>query len=243
VTITAIVLLIGSGVLAGVVNTLAGAGSLLTVPIVVVLGLPGTVANGTNRLGIFCHNAVAAWRFRAEGFSGFRQALPALLPIGIGSLIGAFVISSVADKTFERLFGVIMMLLLVPIVWRPPVPAERRGSTVGSFVVFFLIGVYGGMFQAGVGLALIFALSYAGYDLVRANSIKVVINALLTAVALPVFLARGQVAWLPGLVLAVGYAVGGALGVRLAVHHGERIIRPVLAAAVLALAGRMIGLY
>jgi len=243
VTITVIILLIGSGVVAGVVNTLAGAGSLLTVPILVLLGLPGNVANGTNRLGIFCHSAVAAWRFRAEGVSGFRQALPTLLPIGLGSLVGAFVISGVADKTFERLFGVVMVLMLVPIVWRPRVPAERRGSTVGSFVVFFLIGAYGGMFQAGVGLLLIFALSYAGYDLVRANSIKVVINALLTVAALPVFLARGQVVWLPGLVLAIGYAVGGALGVRLAVGLGERIIRPVLAVAVLALAGRMIGLY
>jgi uncharacterized membrane protein YfcA len=87
------------------------------------------------------------------------------------------------------------------------------------------------------------ALSYVGYDLVRANSMKVVLNAALTAVALPVFIAQGQVAWAPGLVLAAGFALGGELGARLAVRGGERLIRPVLAVAVIALAGRMMGMY
>ena len=76
-----------------------------------------------------------------------------------------------------------------------------------------------------------------------ANSIKVVVNAILTCVAIPVFLAQGEIAWLPGLVLAAGYGLGGEVGARLAVHGGERIIRPVLAVSVIALAGRMIGLY
>ncbi len=243
-----IALLVAGGIAAGVVNTLAGAGSLLTVPLLVLVGLPGTLANGTNRVGIFTHNAVASVRFRAEGFSGFRSALPALLPIGLGSLAGAYVISRVADKTFEVLFGFVMVVLLIPILWQTPSlsaakSTARHRSAPVSFLIFFAIGLYGGAFQAGVGIALIFALSYTGMDLVRANSIKVVVNAGLTAVALPVFLLQGQVAWLPGMMLAAGYAIGGVLGVRLAVQGGERVIRPVLAVAVLALAGRMVGLY
>lgn len=239
-----IALLVGGGIVAGVVNTLAGAGSLLTVPLLVLIGLPGTLANGTNRVGIVVHNLVASWRFRAEGLSGFRTALPMLIPIGLGSLVGAFAISQVADKTFERLFGVVMVLLLVPIVWRAPsVRLARQRSPLSSFVVFLGIGLYGGAFQAGVGIALILALSYAGVDLLRANSIKVVINAMLVLVALPVFIVQQQIAWQPAMALAAGYGIGGALGVRLAVVGGERLIRRVLAVAVLALAGRMIGLY
>jgi uncharacterized membrane protein YfcA len=239
---------LAGGVAAGIVNTLAGAGSLLTVPLLVLAGLPGTLANGTNRLGIFTHNAVASVRFRAEGFSGFRSALPALLPIGLGSLAGAYVISRVADKTFEVLFGFVMVLLLIPILWRSPslsiaTTVPRHRSATASFFIFLAIGLYGGAFQAGVGIALILALSYTGMDLVRANSIKVVVNATLTLVALPVFMLQGQVAWLPGLFLAAGYGLGAVLGVRLAVQGGERVIRPVLALAVLALAGRMVGIY
>jgi len=244
VSLSHIALLIGGGIVAGIVNTLAGAGSLLTVPLLVLSGLPGTLANGTNRVGILTHNLVASWRFRAEGVSGFRTALPMLIPIGLGSLTGALVISQVADKTFERLFGVVMVLLLVPTVWRAPsVRAAPHRSPLSSFVVFLGIGLYGGAFQAGVGIALILALSYTGVDLLRANSIKVVINAVLVLVALPVFIVQQQIAWQPAVVLAAGYAIGGVFGVRLAVVGGDRLIRPVLAVAVLALAGRMMGLY
>jgi uncharacterized membrane protein YfcA len=110
-------------------------------------------------------------------------------------------------------------------------------------LLFFAIGLYGGAFQAGVGILLVFALSYAGYDLVRANSIKVVVVFAITFFAVPVFIAADQVAWLEALVLTIGFAAGGELGSRIAVRGGERVIRPVLAAAVLALAGRMFGLY
>ena len=239
-------LLIGGGLFAGVFNTLAGGGSLVSVPLLVMVGLPGTIANGTNRVGIFTQSAVAAWRFRAQGVSGFRHALPALLPIAIGSLIGSFAISQVADKTFESLFGILMVLLLIPILWKSPrasgTPARPWSARV-SFLIFFGIGLYGGAFQAGVGNALVMALSYAGYDLVRANSIKVVVNSTLTLVAVSVFLSQGQIAWLPAVFLATGFGLGGELGARLAVRGGERLIRPVLAVSVLALAGRMVGLY
>jgi uncharacterized membrane protein YfcA len=119
----------------------------------------------------------------------------------------------------------------------------RRWSLPTTALVFLGIGIYGGAFQAGVGIALVFALTYAGYDLIHANSIKVVVNAALTAVALPVFIWNNQVAWIPAIILALGFAAGGELGARMAVRGGERLIRPVLALAVAALAGRMMGLY
>jgi uncharacterized membrane protein YfcA len=246
-TVADSVLLLGGGLVAGVVNTLAGAGSLLTVPLLVLVGLPGTVANGTNRLGVFAQSAVASWRFRAEGVSGVRRSLPVLFPVVVGSFGGSAVISQLSDKTFERLFGIVMVGLLVLILRRPRVPGAaepaRRWSMPMTLLVFLGIGLYGGAFQAGVGIAIVIALSYAGYDLIHANSIKVVVNTALTAVTLPVFIWQDQVAWLPAIILALGFGVGGELGARLAVRGGERVIRPVLALAVVALAGRMVGLY
>ncbi|MCK6554618.1 sulfite exporter TauE/SafE family protein [Candidatus Binatia bacterium] len=239
------VLLIVGGVTAGIVNTLAGAGSLLTVPLLVLAGLPGGVANGTNRIGVLLHNLTAAWRFRAEGVPGVRQALPMLLPICLGSFTGAFAIAWVPDDLFEKLFGVLMVLLLPPLLHTSAggVRQPRQWSAPATFGFFFLVGLYGGAFQAGVGIALLYGLSFTGYDLLRGNSIKVVINAALTAVAVTVFALSGQVVWVPALVLAAGFIVGGIIGVRVAVYGGERVIRPVLVAAVIALAGRMLGLY
>ncbi|MCG8589098.1 MAG: sulfite exporter TauE/SafE family protein [Proteobacteria bacterium] len=239
-------LLVGGGFAAGVLNTLAGGGSLITVPLLVLLGLPGTVANGSNRIGILVQNVAAAWQFRAEGVSGLRRAVPVLLPVGLGSVLGAWAVAQLRDETFERLFGVFMLLLLVPTL-RGTGPERTEHRTAWppwvSAAVFFAIGLYGGAFQAGVGLALILALSRSGLDLVRANSVKTVVIAVLTAVAVPVFIVQGQVVWLHALVLAAGFAVGGVAGARLTVAGGERVVRPVLVVSVLALAGRMLGLY
>ena len=240
-----IALLVGGGIVAGVVNTLAGGGSLLTIPILVLAGLPGTIANGTNRVGILLQNVVAVWGFRSEGVSEIRQALPVLLPVGIGSVLGATWAASLSDAIFERVFAVAMLLLLVPML-----RGGKRGetdappwSTATRAIVFFTIGVYGGALQAGVGIVLLFALHRSGMDLVRANALKVVVIAALTAVAVPVFILEGQVAWWPAALLAAGYSIGAAAGARIAVRGGERVIRPVLVASVIALSGRMFGIY
>jgi uncharacterized membrane protein YfcA len=240
-------LLAAGGLVAGVVNTLAGGGSILTVPLLVLTGLPGTLANGTNRVGILVQNTMAAWSFRREGVSGLRDAWPVLVPVALGSLVGALWVSRLAAETFERVFGVVMLLLLVPTLGSPrraphETPPRPWPAWLSAFV-FLGIGLYGGSVQAGVGLVLVMALSRAGFDLVRANSIKVVVIAVLAVVAVPVFIAARQVVWAPALVLAAGYAAGGALGARIAVRGGERLIRPVMALAVLAMAGRMLRLY
>ncbi|MEE8580980.1 MAG: sulfite exporter TauE/SafE family protein [Myxococcota bacterium] len=235
------------GLVAGLVNTLAGGGSLLTVPLLVMIGLPGGLANGTNRVGILIQSGMAAWRFQSRGVARLSDALPVLVPVALGSVVGALLIAQLEDQTFERIFGLVMVLLLIPILRRPrggsPDGPNAPRSPVLRGALFFAIGLYGGALQAGVGIALLYALSFLGSDLVRSNAIKVVVVAALTLVALPVFAIEGQIAWLPAGILAVGFAAGGELGARLAVRGGERVIRPVLALAVVALAGRMLGLY
>ena len=242
-----ILLLIGGGLLAGTANTLAGGGSLLTVPLLVLLGLPGGVANGTNRLGVLAQSLTAVGSFRSSGIAEFRTAGRVIVPLAIGSLVGAVAVSRIPDAAFERAFGVLMLVLLVPTyLRRGPEKVDEAAAAVWSpkrtWWMFVLIGVYGGAFQAGVGILLLLALSHAGFDLVRANAVKVVVVAASAAVSLPVFIAEDQIEWIPGLVLAVGLAAGGALGARLAVHGGERVIRPVLAVAVVGLALGMLGL-
>lgn len=239
-------ILIAGGLAAGVVNTLAGGGSLISVPLLVLVGLPATVANGTNRLGVFLQNLTAAWRFRAQGVSGLEGASKVVLPVCIGSLIGAFTIANVDDTTFQRVFGVVMLLDLIPML-RPPKPggahATRPWRPWILFSVFCAIGFYGGAVQAGVGLLMVGALNHTGYDLVRANSIKVATNVVLTAFAIPIFIWYGQVSWLYAGVLAIGFAAGGVLGATIAVRGGDRVIRPVMVLAIVLLAGRMLGLY
>jgi len=240
-------LLVGGGLVAGVVNTLAGGGSLLTVPLLVLLGLPGGVANGTNRVGILLQCLAAAWRFRKEGVFEPRSVLQATAPVVLGSLVGAFWVSQVADATFERVFGVLMLVLLVPTLRQVSGGAKRgdagrRWHPAVAAAAFFAVGLYAGAFQAGVGIPLLLALVHVGHDVVRANAIKVSVIAAATLAAVPVFLLEGQIAWLPACLLAIGFTIGGTLGARFAVRGGEKLVRPVLGAAVVALAARMLGL-
>ena len=236
-----------AGLVAGVINTLAGGGTLLTVPTLVYFGLPATVANGTNRVGVLLQNFFATRSFRREGFDALAESLPIVLPAVIGSILGATVASRMSAELYERVFGVAMIAVLVPILRgqskkRSEGPVEQRSRFMNT-AIFLAIGFYGGSIQAGVGIFVIAALARSGLDLVRANAVKVILVGALTLVALPVFLIHGQIDWPFALAMASGFALGGELGARAAARGGERLIKPVLVLSVLAMAGRMLGLY
>lgn len=239
--------LAAAGLVAGVINTLAGGGTLFTVPALVAFGLPATVANGTNRVGVLLQNAFATRSFRREGFDAVAESLPIVLPAVGGSIVGALVAARMSSDLFEKIFGLAMIALLVPILRgqqtrRTALPSEGR-SAAANAAIFGAIGFYGGSIQAGVGIFVIAALARSGLDLVRANAVKVILVGALTLVALPVFVLHDQIDWPFALALASGYALGGTLGARFAARGGERVIKPVLVASVLAMAGRMLGLY
>jgi len=246
-TTSAWLLLAAGGLVAGIINTLAGGGSLLTVPLLVMLGLPATTANGTNRVGVLFQNLVSTLRFRREGLDGILGAKPILAAVVVGSLLGATIASSMPAELFRRVFGIAMVLLLIPMLRSGAKKSDAAEITPRSGfanqAIFFAIGLYGGAIQAGVGIFLMAALSRSGLDLVRTNAIKVVIVGILTVVAVPVFILQGQIDWPLASALVVGFALGGELGARATLQGGERLIRPVLAVSVLAMAGRMLGLY
>ena len=241
-------LLVGAGSAAGLINTLAGGGSLLSVPLLVFIGLPGEIANGTNRIGILAQGLVAIRSFRRAGLPALRLAAPLLPPALIGSWVGAATISRLDGADFQRLFGVVMILLLIPTL-RGSLPAQKSAVPRKPWpkpvliTIFFLLGIYGGAIQAGAGLFVLAALKRSGLDLVVGNSVKVVIIFSLTAAAAPIFLLAGQVNGWAALALFIGFACGGWLGAWAALRGGERIIRPVMALAVVAMAGRMLDLY
>ena len=241
-----IVLLLGGGFLAGIINTMAGGGSLLTVPLLVFADVPGNAANGSNRVGVLAGSLSAAGAFRRLGVAGWAGIGRILAPAVVGSLVGSILISRLTDDDFERVFGLVMIPILI-FSLRAPDPEKLQDRPQWApwitTVVFFAIGVYGGAFQAGVGLILIVALTRAGVDIVTANNIKVITAFVFTAFALPVFILNGDVYWLPALVLAAGVGVGSFLGAHITVSGGERVVRPVLVAAVLAMAGHLLGLY
>ena len=231
-------LLVVGGAAAGLINAVAGGGSTLTVPLLVLAGVPGNNANASNRVGILTSNAAAATAFRKLGVRGLSRATPILIPIVIGSLIGSYGITRLTDDNFERVFGLLMLPVIFLSIKKPKVELDAA-----PWPQWVTVGLYGGAVQAGVGLIMLAALTRAGFDLVTANNVKVVANLTLTAVALPVFIIQGKVEWLPALILAAGLTAGAWIGAHAAVRGGERFIRAVMVLAALLLSGKLLGLY
>jgi len=223
-----------TGFAAGFVNTLAGSGSLITVPILILLGLPANVANGTNRVGVTFQNAVAVATFLRHGALDSSGAARLLAPAVLGGILGARLAVDLDEALLRRMIGGLMVVLLVVMLVRPErwledTRAGRRARPWLEVPVFFAIGVYGGFIQIGVGIFLMAGLVLcAGYDLVTANALKNLIALAFTAAALVVFVVNGQVLWGLGLAVAVFQGAGAWLAARLAVRRGARFVRWVL---------------
>jgi uncharacterized membrane protein YfcA len=237
--------LFASGAVAGVLNVIAGGGSFLTLPVLIFAGLPATVANATNRVGILIQNVGAVWGFHRYRVLAWRWALLATVPALAGAALGTWAALEVSDKAFRTILAILMVAItLWSLLDRssrkleegatPPRPSP--GKTAVLAAGFFVVGIYGGFVQAGVGFLILAVLSFAGFDLVRGNAIKVLSVLLFTLLALAIFAWQGKVDWLPGLVLGAGTLTGGLLGVRLTVLKGHKWVKGVVTMTVIAFA-------
>ena len=245
-TVQQIALILGAGLLAGFVNTMAGGGSFLTLAALEFAGLPPTIANGTNRVAIEIQTIMAVLGFRSKGISDFKLSLHFAIPALLGAIVGAHVATTYLPKVlFHRILAVAMLAMLAILIFNPKKWLQGRQIKLTGkrralgYLVFFAVGIYGGAIQAGVGFLLIAPLVLvAGLDLVHTNSHKVFIIATYTLVALLLFALKGQVNWLIGLILALGNGAGGWLASRLAVEKGEKLVRVFLGVALAILSVR-----
>lgn len=221
------VLLVITGLLAGFINTLAGGGSSLTIPALMIMGMPADVANATNRVGVALHSVVATLGFRREGIEvASTDALAIVAITVVGGVTGALIASFMPNLYLKPvLLGVMVSMALIilvrPAVVVPPAgtPVAKLRETPSAWLGLFAAGVYGGFVHAGVGFLLIGAIAGTlRYDLVRTNAFKMLCVMAFTLAALAVFIWRGQISWIPGLVLAASMMVSGHYSVKVAVN-------------------------
>lgn len=235
-------LLAAVGLVAGALNVVAGGGSFLTLPVLIFLGLPAAVANGTNRVGVLLQNVGGVWGFHRHRVLDWRWGLQVSVPALAGAALGTWLALQTGELAFRRILAGFMVLMTIwPMVASKPVPG-RVPSGARSWVVtagFFVVGIYGGFLQAGVGFLVLAITSLAGFDLVRGNAIKVLSILLLTVLSLAIFAWEHSVDWPMGLALGLGNFVGGQIGVRFAVLKGHQWIQTVVTIAIIAFAVRL----
>ena len=237
-------LLAVAGIAVGFLNVMAGGGSLISLPILIFLGLEPAMANGTNRVAILVQNITAVSSFRSRGYSEMRRSLGLALCTVPGAVAGAFAAVVVDPALFKRILGAVLVAAVILILRKGPSTTDEDGGVnhpILAHLAMVGVGFWGGFLQAGVGF-LIMPILYQllRLDLIRVNMHKVFIVGIYTIPALFVFALQAKVWWLGGLALAVGNATGAWLATRFTISHGERVIRVVFVAAVIAMGVKLI---
>lgn len=245
-----IIILIVAGLMVGFINTLAGGGSIISLSILMMLGLPAPMANGTNRVAIAIQTLTATSSFKQQKVLPLRKSIYLSIPAVLGSLIGSWIAVDINEEIFEKAIGAIMLIMLIFILYKPQKYLYGRAEIMEKplnwkiYLIFFFIGIYGGFIHMGIGYFLLMGIVLgAGFDLVKANAIKVFIVMIYTPFTLVVFLWNGLIDWKYGLIMAIGGVAGAFIASRLAVSKGVVFVKWVIVIVILITSGDMFGLY
>lgn len=237
--------LIFVGIIAGFINSMAGGGSLLTLPLLIFMGLPPMVANGTNRLAIIVGALSGTYNFKKQGYFELKKSLIFGIPAVVGSIIGSSIAINISDKVFNRMLGIVMLLMLVIIILQPHkhIKKFQKENTFLGIILFFFVGIYGGVIQAGVGFLIMGVLTLVTtFHLVRINSIKILVVLIYTVPAMIIFFKSGNLDLTKGLILSIGNATGALIGSKVQITKGESIVKVFLVIAVLLMALKLLGI-
>ncbi len=223
---SAYVIAIAGSAIAGAINTLAGNGSAITLTILTeVLGLPPTLANGTNRVGVFTQSAASTFAFYRNGRLDLSHSKIYIAFTLIGAVAGALLATVVSNDQFRGVFRFLMVFMLLVTLVKPSrwlreteAPANPNPWIAGP--LFIGLGFYGGFIQMGMGIFFLAATVLgARFSLIDANVMKSVIVCFLTLIAIIIFQWRGLIDWKIGGLMAIGQTIGGYYTARFASRY------------------------
>ncbi|OEK03229.1 integrase [Roseivirga sp. 4D4] len=226
-----ILILFAIGLIAGIINTLAGGGSLLTLPVLIFMGLPPNVANATNRIGIFFNGIFAIKGFQSKGSKIDKYSLGLGIAAFFGAILGSLIAVDIKGETFNRILASVIVLVVAYMLFGTKLSSGKEErvspkSKIFGLIAFFLIGIYGGFLQAGVGYVIMAALTFINqFSLLKTNVTKVIVVPIYTLASLGVFIYNDLINWELGIALAIGSALGGWLTSRWSTRVNDQWIR------------------
>jgi uncharacterized protein len=237
--------LILTGFLAGLVDSMAGGGGMITLPVLLSLGLPPTDALGTNKLQSSFGSASSTFHYARGGLIDLQSCVPGILFTLAGAALGSTVTQLMRPEYLAHAIIVLLVICLVYTLFKPKLGAEDihpRMSRLGFYALFgILLGFYDGFFGPGTGAfwAMAFMLGL-GYNLTRATAHTKAMNFTSNITSLVVFILGGHVVYKFGLLMGCGQMFGARVGSKLVMKRGSRFVRPIFITAVSILIVRLI---
>jgi uncharacterized membrane protein YfcA len=234
------------GVVVAFINGIAGGASVISLPIMIILGLPPTIANGTNRFGILVGTLSSIISMRHYGYLRMDIAKSLLLPTIIGAIIGTFFAIAVGDSRFQGMLTIAIVIVAIVSffdedLFGKPSETPPVKPCVKSFLGFMAISLHGGFLQVGVGFVQIFALrKYTGLDLKQVNAIKNFLAIWFLLISSIGLFWAGKVVFEFAICMALGGILGGYLGSKFQHIHDQIWIRRIIRLASAGLAGKLI---
>jgi len=238
-------LLFAAAFVAGLVDSIAGGGGLITVPVLMGIGLPPQVALGTNKLQASFGSGSAMLHFVRAGTIKIGDCWPGILWTAAGATLGVWAVQLIDATLLKQLIPWLLAAIAIYTLLSPRLGAEDSHARLNPWLFYLLfglsIGFYDGFFGPGTGSFWTMALMLLlGCSMLRATATTKVMNFTSNFVALIFFLAVGQVKFTEGIVMGVGQFLGARVGSKLVITRGTAFIRPVFITMVLALVARLI---
>ncbi|MDT7808949.1 MAG: uncharacterized protein QOJ70_2762 [Acidobacteriota bacterium] len=227
----------GAAFAAGLINSIAGGGTLVSFPALLWMGRDPVLANATSTVALWPASLAGVYGFRRELKGGARLFLLFGAPSLVGGVLGAVLLLRTPSQTFARLVPFLILFATMLLAAQEPLSRRMRGEDqderpptrawwVGAVVFQFFVGVYGGYFGAGIGILMLAALGLLGFtDIHRMNALKNLLAICINGVAAVYFIASGACVWSDVLVMMFAAVAGGYSGARLAYRLGQRFVR------------------
>ncbi|MDR0604338.1 MAG: sulfite exporter TauE/SafE family protein [Bacteroidales bacterium] len=226
------IILIISGIVVGFINTLAGGGTIISMSLFMMLGLPPVMANGTNRIPVILQNLVSVINFYMDKKLDVKKSICCSIPVALGSILGSCLSIVVPDSIFMGFFVIIMVIMLLLMFLKPDkwlkgdITKMNRSVSLLQLFFYFLIGIYAGFIHIGMGYFLLAVLVLmGGFDLLRANAIKSFIVLFYAPFSLIIFISQGEINYEFGFIHAIGNMIGAYIASKWAVNWGMNFIR------------------
>jgi len=232
-------LLFAGAFAAGWVDSIAGGGGLMTIPLLLWVGLPPQMVLGTNKFQASFGSFTAAYYYVRKGVVPLDDALPGILWTLLGSALGTWTVQQVASSVLNGIIPFLLILIALFMLFRPSLGSHEQTPAFhrASFYFFsgLLLGFYDGFFGPGVGAfwAIAFVIGL-GFNLTRSTGYTKVMNFTSNVVSCILFTIGGQVLFTAGVVMAAGQILGARIGSGMVVRRGVRFIRPIFITMVIA---------